>query len=144
MDIHGEWQLKVVGDVIVSSLAGSWNDEAAAAYFEEYKNVAAPLGRFGTLVRFDGWGGYTPEAEAIAHRLRRWSYDHGCACAAWVLEDALMKKWMELYLRYQEGLYETQAFSALDEAIAWLAIRGFTLDPAEARGLATDLGGSPP
>jgi hypothetical protein len=132
LEIHGEWQLKAVGNVLVSTLGGSWNEEAALAYFEEYKPLAEPLGRYCILVRYDGWGGYTPEAEAVARILRCWAHDHGCVCAAWVLEDSLMKKWMELFLRRADGLYETRAFSTMPEAIAWLASQGFSLDPAEA------------
>ena len=143
MDIHGDWQLKVVGDVLVTTLGGSWNVEAALAYFEEYKSLAASLGRYGILVRYDGWGGYTPEAEAIMRQLRHWAHDHGCACAAWVLEDALMKKWVELFLRHSDGLYETRAYSTAAEAIAWLATQGFTLDSAEALHWVPDPGGSP-
>jgi len=135
LEIHGEWQLKVVRDVVITTLGGSWNEEAAVAYFEEYKPAAEHLGRYCTLALYTAWRVYTPEAAAIVGKLRRWAYDHGCVCAAWVIEDVMMKKWIELFLRQDDGLHEVRAFATVVEAVEWLATKGFTIDPAEAIGL---------
>lgn len=131
MEIHGEWRLKTVRNVVVTTLSGSWNEEASVAYFAEFRAAAEPLGRFCTLARYDAWGGYTPEAAAEAFALRRWAYEHGCACAAWVIEEPMMRKWIEIYLRNSEKLHETRCFAGMPEAVAWLAERGFSIDLTE-------------
>jgi len=40
LEIHGEWRLKTVRDILVTTLSGSWNDEASVAYFVEFRAAA--------------------------------------------------------------------------------------------------------
>lgn len=49
LEIHGEWQLRGIRNVVVTTLSGSRNEEAMVAYVEEYKPLTEDLGRYGTL-----------------------------------------------------------------------------------------------
>lgn len=66
LEIHGEWQLRGIRNVVVTTLSGSRNEEAMVACVEEYKPLTEDLGRYGTLARYAGWGDYTAEAETVA------------------------------------------------------------------------------
>jgi hypothetical protein len=132
LDIHGEWRLRVVRDVVTSAISGSWNEEAMLAYGEQFKAAAGSLGRFCSLAYFTNWGGFTAGAAVIGIENRDWAAKHGCACVAWVVEDDLMRRWVDLYTRHSTEVNpETRVFATLAQATAWLATEGFSIDPAE-------------
>jgi len=135
LDIHGEWRLKVIRDIVVSAISGSWNEEAMLAYCAQFKVAAAPLTRFCSVAHFTNWGGFTAGAAAIGFENRDWAAAHGCACVAWVVEDELMRKWADIYGRQNEVVPETRVFATLAEAAIWLATKGFSVDADELIGL---------
>jgi len=48
-EIHPERQLKGVGNGVVSTLRGCWNEEAVVDHIEEYKRLTEHFGRYGAL-----------------------------------------------------------------------------------------------
>jgi hypothetical protein len=131
LNIHGEWHLAIVRDIVIASLSGTWNEEAMLAYALEYKALLKSPGRYCVLVRFDRWHGSTPEANLVAYGLRRWAYEQGCACEAWVEPDEIMRRWLNWYARDPDGMHEQRPFATVEEAVAWLADLGFHIDLAE-------------
>jgi len=134
LDIHGEWRLRVIRDIVVSTISGSWNEEAMLAYCTEFKVAAASLTRFCSVAHFRNWGGFTAGAAAIGFENRDWAAAHGCACVAWVVEDELMRKWADIYGRQNKVVPQTRVFATLAEAAAWLATKGFSIDADEMIG----------
>jgi hypothetical protein len=127
LEIHGEWQLKAVRDIVISTFSGSWNEEAMLAYFQEYQSAVGARTRYCALVLYADWRGVTPEAAAAGGVVRRWAQAHGCVCEAWVLTDPQIKKWVDLYLRDDDGLHPLRSFATNADAVAWLASQGFPL-----------------
>ncbi|NRA54784.1 MAG: hypothetical protein HRU23_11620 [Gammaproteobacteria bacterium] len=132
--IHGNWQLSVNNKVLIQVFSGSWNEEAAIAYIEEFKVITQPLldSPWAILSLFDQWQLGTQDINPHIKAHCRWFIDHGCVRDCHVYAPNILKKMvLESLVPYQEKDYERQVFSSINDAISWLAPQGFPLEPSD-------------
>ena len=90
---HGEFDIKISGQVLVASLAGSWNEEAARAFDREFRLAAEPLlgAPWAHLVYLDDWSLGVPEMKPVIEQLVAWCCAHGLKRAAKVYSPSMLK-----------------------------------------------------
>lgn len=124
MKIHGEWRISVVGDVMVRTTAGSFNERGTKAVFQETLEKM-PQGRpWVTLGDARLWEMSNAASLQAIPAMRDWLFEHGCVGLAIVLPGVIRS----LIFQRETGSTpneQLQFFSTLEEACAWLTSLGF-------------------
>lgn len=123
--IHGEWEISVVRDVLVSSLAGVFNEPGTRAYFAEAMQKA-PIDRaWVALSHSENWDMSGAAALAIFAEMRAYAFANNCQGLAVVIPSALRK----MIHQRQTGNFSEDLvtyFTKLEDACLWLQSRGFS------------------
>ncbi|WP_430459992.1 hypothetical protein ACQUQU_12330 [Thalassolituus sp. LLYu03] len=126
---HGEFHLAINGQILVAYARGSWNEEAALAYSEEYRAQAGRFhGHWGHLVLLDEWSLGIPEIVPVIQQLVSWSVENGLTRAAHVYSPSMLKQLQLEEMIHDGGAFIHKGFANLDDAVDWLAREGYRLD----------------
>jgi hypothetical protein len=124
---HGEFDIKISGQVLVASLAGSWNEEAARAFDREFRLAAEPLlgAPWAHLVYLDDWSLGVPEMKPVIEQLVAWCCEHGLKRAAQVYSPSMLKTLQLEDLVVEQGDFQRRAFATGQQALQWLRAEGY-------------------
>jgi len=130
MNIHGEFNIKIVNHIIEITMIGAWNVECAIAAIEQFKINAQQLfpDQWVCLVILDNWQLATPDAEPLILEFQEWCLRNNQVIEATVLGDEFKnaKQYqMEHYLSNIESIIEQKYFMTKNEALTWLKVKGF-------------------
>ncbi|MFA9276010.1 MAG: hypothetical protein ACEQSE_14165 [Candidatus Aquirickettsiella gammari] len=122
--IHGEWQISQVKDVLVTSLAGVFNEEGTRAYFAEALSKAPTDKAWAALSNSENWDMSCAASLELFAEMRRYAFAHQCQCLAVVIPSFLRKT---IHQRQTGHFSEDKVayFSNLEEACVWLQAKGF-------------------
>lgn len=130
---HGNFDIKVSGNILCATLSCSWNRQTAEAFSKQFIIQAEPLqGKaWGHLVLLDDWDLGVPETVPVIERLVGWCLEHGLTRAAHVYSPSMIKQYHLNKMVVEEiGAFQRHSFAHQAEAEAWLAASGFHLDAA--------------
>jgi hypothetical protein len=128
---HGDFDIKISGNVICATLSGSWNSQAAEEFSREFMLLAAHFQdeNWGHLVLLDDWELGIPEMVPIIERLVAWCLENGLTRAAQVYSPSMIKQYHLNEMVVQEiGAFQRHSFAKRVDAEEWLAASGFHLD----------------
>lgn len=128
---HGNFELKVSGNIICATLSGSWNVQTAELFSEQFMLQATPLlsDDWGHLVLLEDWDLGVPEIIPIIERLVSWCIEHGLVRAAQVYSPSMIKQYHLNEMVVEEfGAFQRNSFADQRNAEAWLTAAGFHLD----------------
>lgn len=129
--VHGEFTFYLSNNILISRIAGAWNQECAQSYVDNFKAKIQPLmhGRWGHLVLLDDWELSVPNVSPIITSLVSWSVDNGLEKSAQVYSQSMIKKHeLNKMLIDKSGNYELQVFSDIPAALRWLEQFSFSLE----------------
>ncbi len=126
--IHGEWQISLVGNVLIRTFAGNFNDAGTLACYEEFKEKAPKDRPWASLADGRFWEMSTQSALQTYQGMRDWAFENGCEHIVFILPSKFHKIIVER---------ETQALSDpryhlcfdLEHACERLTALGFPLSP---------------
>ncbi|MEH6449161.1 MAG: hypothetical protein V7765_10860 [Oleispira sp.] len=130
---HGNFDIKVSGNILCATLLGSWNSQTAEAFSEQFMIQAVPLmgSSWGHLVLLDDWDLGVPETVPVIEHLVAWCLENGLTRAAHVYSPSMIKQYHLNKMVIEEiGVFQRNSFTQKTEAEAWLAASGFHLDTA--------------
>ncbi len=130
---HGQFDIRVSGNVLCATLSGSWNSQTAEAFANDFILTAKPLlgQSWGHLVLLDDWELGIPEIIPIIETLVSWCIDNGLQRAAQVYSSSMIKQYqLNNMVVEQFGDFQRNSFDAQPAAEAWLAANGFQLKAA--------------
>lgn len=125
---HGSYQLAVNGNILVASLHGAWNIEAAESFSEDFKKAASVLieNDWGHLVFLDDWDMGIPGVKDIIIELVQWCISKNLCCAAHVYSASVFKEsYVNGVVVEQLGRFVRHAFDDSGQAMNWLKAEGF-------------------
>jgi hypothetical protein len=130
---HGDFDIKVSGNILCAKLSGSWNSQTAEQFAEEFiANADCLIGQpWGHLVLLEDWDLGVPEIVPIIERLVSWCIENGLTRAAQVYSPSMIKQYHLNEMVVEEfGDFHRHSFASQGEAEAWLAESKFALDSA--------------
>ncbi|MCU6435619.1 hypothetical protein LPB67_17710 [Undibacterium sp. Jales W-56] len=130
MKIHGEWEISLVGNVLVRTTAGSFNEQGTLACFRDTQKKA-PVGTpWAGLTNAAHWEMSSARSLQAFPQMREWAFQHGCVCLAVVVPDQMR---MTIHQRQTGNLPDNlvRYFSDMAEACAWLTAKGFPFTPED-------------
>ena len=129
-EAHGEFKLKLHGNILVSKFLGSWNKETAVAFVLEARRLVKPLNGkpWAVLTDLDEWELGTPECEEIQRASVIKSINKGLKCEALINRQGHLKVEWFLKTAPQDSNFERRVFAEKQEGLDWLAVNGFTVD----------------
>jgi len=131
--IHGEWKIKVHGNVLVQWFAGCWNEEAIIAYVKDFQDKASTLkGKEWAIVSsFEDWELGVPGIDKHIEEHCDWFKTHGCIKDCHIYTpNAAKEMQLERLIPHTDELYERQVFTNIEDAVAWLAGHNFNVSPS--------------
>lgn len=128
MNIHGEWEISLVGNVLVRSTAGHFNVQGAKSCFEE-SQIKAPKDKpWALLGNASNWEMAGEDSFQLFPSMFEWAFDNGCLFGAIIMSTNVQKKIYEHFSRNSTG-DKFKYFKNLDAACAWLTEKGFSIHP---------------
>lgn len=127
---HGEFKLCVSNNILIARLTGTWNEECAKDFSEQFKEQVHLLQkpRWGHLVFLDDWELSIPEVLPIVTDLVTFCINNGLEKSAQVYSESMIKKlFLDKMIVEKKGDFERRIFIKQNEAINWLNQNGFTL-----------------
>jgi hypothetical protein len=129
--VHGDWRILVIDNYVLQWFSGTWNEEAAIQYSQQFKEKTAHLNgsQWAIFSLFDEWELGVPEMEShlIAHCQA--FKDNGCVKDCHIYTPSVWKKMLlENIVPQSEGKYERRVFSNADDALHWMNICGFSIE----------------
>lgn len=99
MQPHGDFQIRLAGQVVISALKGAWNAETAHKYFDEVRDCAREIchNPWARLVDLSEWEGSGDDVAQILVNLQQWSAEHNSKYVAYVKPHTLSRYMMEKY-----------------------------------------------
>ncbi len=130
MNIHGEWEISVIRQILVRSTAGVFNEQGTLAVFKETQEKA-PIGApWVGLTNAENWEMSGASSLQMFPKMREWAFAHNCQALAIVVTSELKKKIHQT----QTGQFPEDRvayFSDLAQACAWLSEKGFPISVDE-------------
>ncbi|NRA61317.1 MAG: hypothetical protein HRU25_10500 [Psychrobium sp.] len=120
--IHGNYEMYVVGKVLVSKSFGSWNEFTVKEFFEQYIEMSAPLinAPWGGLVDVSQWQLATPDAEKLAVIFEQWCIENNRHFVAIVGSSAITDFQLKRSgIKDKTDIVDVRHFESFDEAIDW-------------------------
>lgn len=131
MKNHPKFKIWLDKNVLIAMVQGSWNQQDAKDYAQEFKAVAKPLlGKdWANITLLDNWQLGVPSIEPIIKELVSWTISRGLRYSAHVYWPSTVKEFqLERMVQKIEGRFEIQKFQHPDDAFKWLANKGLTTD----------------
>lgn len=130
MKIHGDWEITLLGNVLVRSIAGHFNVEGTKAFIEEVRQKAPKNQAWAVLGNAENWEMSGKDSLKLLPQFHEWSIKNGCVCFAIVMPT----KMHELIHQRIAGEISEEILkycSTLEEACAWLNVKGFAITPQD-------------
>ncbi len=91
---HGNHQLHWQDDIVIATLHGSWNEEAAAEYGKALRQqVQALQGRpWCRVIDLNDYELHTPEVVEAGQRFARWAEENGCIFHCYIFSNLLQRE----------------------------------------------------
>lgn len=126
MKIHGEWEISLVGNVLVRSSAGQFNIEGTKACFLESQNKAPKNRPWAYLGNATNWEMSGEDSFKLFPSTIEWALNNGCSYCAIVFPNIILEK---LYKKYTNNLTGNKFnyFNTLNEACEWLTSKGYPI-----------------
>jgi hypothetical protein len=127
---HGEFKLHISNNILIARLTGSWNQECAENFSEEFTTKIHSMNnlKWGHLVFLDNFELSVPEVLPIISDLVIFCINNGLERAAQVYSQSRIKKMhIDTMVVEKHGNFERRIFTDQDEAIQWLNSNDFTL-----------------
>lgn len=120
----------MVGNVMVRTSAGSFNEEGTQACFRETQQLAPRDRPWVILADASLWTLSNLESLKLFPGMREWAFTHGCQKIAMVMPSPLIQT---IHQRNTGNFPQDKVryFPVMQEAIDWLADNGFVFDPAD-------------
>lgn len=117
-------------DVLVTSMAGVFNEQGTRAYFAEALAIAATDKPWAALSNSENWDMSCAACLEIFADMRRYAFAHQCQCLAVIIPSFLRKA---IHQRQTGNFPEDKVayFSNLEDATAWLRVKGFDFYPQD-------------
>ena len=127
-DVHGTYDLKLQGEIIIIRFFGAWNTEGVKAFFETLKSfvLEKQFKQFGTLSDFRKFEGATPHAMKYVEKIPQWNAKHGQIARAQILSHALTD-YIVNKPAYGSEFFSINNFEDEEIALAWLEEQGLTI-----------------
>ena len=131
MEIHGQFKIRLINQIMEMTLSEAWNEECAIEAIKQFKTNARNLlpHKWACLIILDNWKLATPDVEPLVLELQKWCTENNQSVEATVLGREIIhaKQYqMDHYLFGMENTIEQKYFSTKDEALKWLKTKGFT------------------
>ncbi|MCU7553427.1 hypothetical protein OCL06_02310 [Alteromonas sp. ASW11-19] len=130
--IHGEYNLTLCGEHLITHAYGPWNLECVYAYTRDYVQEVAPVygARWADITILEGESLMVPAAEARLRHGIAIAAEHGLASVALVLENSSVRNSTRAQL---DNIYEAHSlphrfFDHYQDALQWSLQAGYALD----------------
>ncbi|MBO9489566.1 hypothetical protein J7384_04240 [Endozoicomonas sp. G2_1] len=121
MNIHGEFEVSLDGNIICCKLSGSFNEQGSLAYQKQTKDLILsfdkqPFGMFIDIVDIEG---ATPDAYSSLDIDHIWQLSRPLIAKAYLVKSLVYR---DIFMRQSTVLEQqnSQFFTNKAEAIAWL------------------------
>lgn len=113
---HGEYDISVQGNILLTVLKGAWNKEQCQEYCRKVKKEAAIFvgQNWARVVVLSQWEGGCKEVIEQLNLLHAWSQEHHCRHVAYVNPSLLSRYLLD---KHAERRGESMIFSCLNEAM---------------------------
>lgn len=124
MNKHGQWEMTLVNDVLVRSVAGHFNLAGTISCFQEMQEIAPKNRPWGFLGNAQNWEMSSEDSFKMIKEMKEWKFKNGCMCSAIIIPTAFRKK---IYQINSEAIPSdtVKYFDDLESAAAWLTEKGF-------------------
>jgi hypothetical protein len=128
MNSHGNWGVKRIGNVLMLTIAGAFNEEGVLDVFAGMR-AAMPMpktGPWAVLVDSRHWDMASEHTLALVHDFRKQMFERGCSVYACVMANGLRKD-IHQKLSVEFSQEKLRYFESLDDACDWLSACGFPI-----------------
>lgn len=124
---HGHYKIWLIERTVYAQLWGSWNEEAALQFEQDFKTKASALtGPWAHMVYLNDWELGTPDMLPIIERLVKWCIDNGLQRAANIyLPSTLKSDLLNKMIVQQQGDFIRAVFDNPQDGAAWLTEQGY-------------------
>ncbi len=129
-EAHGDFELTLVGNVIVFQAYGAWNRETALSFVDKVTLVAAPIvgSDWAMLSIISDWELSTPDCNPIIRQVVESGVQKGLQCEAIVNDQGVIKMEQFHLSAPTSANLRRKEFKTKQAAIAWLSSQGFPLE----------------
>jgi hypothetical protein len=129
-NIHGEWEISVIRQILIRSTAGVFNAQGTMAVFKETQEKAPTQAPWVGLTNAENWEMSGTSSLQLFPGMREWAFAHNCQALAIVLPSELKKRIHQTQTG-EFGEDKVAYFSTLEQACEWLSHKGFSISPDE-------------
>ncbi len=130
MKIHGEWEITLIRNVIVSSVAGTFNEEGVQAELRDFYALVPREGAWATLINLSNWDMGSDATFKKVVSFHEWILSHGCQRIATVMPDTV-RRTIHQKKTSQISAEIFRYFATFDEACIWLTEQEFPISSDE-------------
>jgi anti-anti-sigma regulatory factor len=126
MKIHGQWEISLVRNVVLSAVAGIFNEEGVEAELRDFHALIPKEGAWAALIDLSNWDmGSSATFKAVVS-FHEWIFAHGCQRIAIVMPESFRRT------LHQKNTSQFSAdvfryFCNFEAASVWLSGEGFLI-----------------
>jgi hypothetical protein len=131
MKVHGEWEISLIRNVMVSSVAGIFNEEGVQAELHDfYTLIPKQDAPWATLINLSNWDLGSDATFKMVVGFYQYILSRGCQRIATVMPDTLRRLIHQKNIsQFPDEIY--QYFATIEEACIWLSAQGFIISADE-------------
>jgi hypothetical protein len=126
MNPHGRWVVTRVGNVLVQTNAGHFNEEGVLGAFADMRAAMPTTGPWAVLVDARHWNMASERSLELIFDFRKLMFESGCTVNACVIPPGLRN---EIHQKFSGGFSREKLryFQSLEDACDWLTACGFPI-----------------
>ncbi|TDF34903.1 hypothetical protein EYS14_21205 [Alteromonadaceae bacterium M269] len=126
---HGEFALKIFGNILEMQCKGSWNKETANQAVDSVLKLINenPRERYAMLFNMNEWDCGTPEFQNVISERAYELVDKGITHEAYIFTEGGLKRYQLTNMMPDDESYEGHFFCNYMDALTWLHQEGFSL-----------------
>lgn len=126
MKIHGEWEISLLRNIVLSSVAGIFNEDGVQAELQDFYTLMPKTGAWASLINLSNWDLGSDATFKLVGNFHQWILQHGCQRIAIVMPDTL-RRTIHKKNTSQFSADVFRYFASFEEASVWLSEQGFLI-----------------
>jgi hypothetical protein len=130
MKIHGQWEISLVRNIVLSAVAGIFNEEGAEAEMRDFYALVPNETAWATLINLSNWDMGSGATFKVVLNFHEWILAHGCQRIAIVMPSGFRRTIHQKNTSQFSGDV-LRYFGNFEDASAWLSVEGFLINADE-------------
>jgi uncharacterized protein YqgV (UPF0045/DUF77 family) len=130
MKIHGQWEISLLRNIVLSAVAGVFNEEGVEAEMRDFYALVPQGGAWATLINLSNWDMGSDITFKVVVKFHEWIFAHGCQRVAIVM-PASFRRTIHQKNTSQFSADVFRYFGNFEDASVWLSEEGFFITADE-------------